>query len=168
MTPDPYRTPDPETLTRIDTAIAGMTHAILACHDPAGHGPLMSRIACQRLPDGRIMALLSGLAGHSHALAADPRAGLFITPAAGQSRNPMAAARLSLQCRARKEGPPTAAQRHDWLARDPLAQVFIDLPDFTLWHLTVTAGLWNAGFGRAFRLTHTDLPPAPASDSPPA
>lgn len=161
MTKTTYQTPAQSELDRIGTALDDMRHAILACHDPDGGAPLTARIACQRLPDGQIMALLAGISGHSRALASDPRAGLFITPTRGQSRNPMTASRLSLQCRATASSVPTPAQIEQWLAKDPQAAIYISLPDFRFWHLLPESGLWNAGFGRAFQLKPQHLQKSP-------
>lgn len=135
--------------------LAAMRHATLAVNDPATGHPHLSRIACQPDADGLPLALLSGLAFHSRALAADPRAGLLIETRRDRG-DPMTWPRLSLQVVARMV-PRSEALRQRWLAAHPKAAVFIDLPDFQFWRLEPQSGLLNAGFGSAYRLTPADL-----------
>lgn len=135
--------------------LAQMRHAVLAVNDPASGHPHLSKIACQAGPDGIPVALLSGLAVHSRALAADPRAGLLVESRQDRG-DPMTWPRLSLQVVARMVENP-AGLRDRWLAAHPKAAVFIDLPDFRFWRLEPRSGLLNAGFGAAFRVTPADL-----------
>lgn len=130
-------------------------HASLGTLDPATGTPLVTRIAMQSDADGAPLALLSGLAAHSRALAADPRAGLLLIMPSAKG-DAMTHARLSVTGRA---APITmdSARRDLWLARDPKARVYIDLPDFRLWRIEPESGLLNAGFGQAFQLTAQDM-----------
>ncbi|HRM75159.1 MAG TPA: hypothetical protein PLI13_10740, partial [Paracoccus sp. (in: a-proteobacteria)] len=57
---------------------------------------------------------------------------------------------------------PDPDRRARWLARDPKATVYIDLPDFTFWRIEPVSGLLNAGFGQAFSLTAADMLKPPA------
>ena len=68
----------------------------------------------------------------------------------------MTHARLSLMGRAVLAGPDPE-RRARWLARDPKATVYIDLPDFSFWRIEPVSGLLNAGFGQAYRLTPADM-----------
>lgn len=158
--PDPYRPLDDGGRDLLRQLMEGVRHAILACHDPEGGGPLLSRIAVQADPGGTPVALLSGLAVHSRALARDARAGLLIAPPVGKG-DPMTQARLSLQVTAERL-PEITGRRTRWLERDPKARVYIDLPDFAFWRLSPVAGLLNAGFGRAFRIRPADMEKPPA------
>ena len=56
------------------------------------------------------------------------------------------------------------ARRGRWLARDPRAQLYIDLPDFRFWRLEPLSSLLNAGFGRAYRLAAADMLKPPAAE----
>ncbi|MRX51257.1 pyridoxamine 5-phosphate oxidase [Paracoccus sp. S-4012] len=150
---------DADAAARAEVAglIEGMRHAVLGCLDPATGAPHLSRVALQADRDKVPLALLSGLAAHTRALMADPRAGLLIAPGAGKG-NPMAQPRLSLQVRAEPaEADP--ARRDRWLAAWPKAKLYVDLPDFRFWRLVPVSGLYNAGFGRAVRFGPDDLPP---------
>lgn len=158
--PDPYKPPDDAARDLLRRMLDDTRHAILACHDPDGGGPLLSRIAVQADPEGTPVALLSGLAVHSRALARDARAGLLIAAPPGKG-DPMTQARLSLQVTAERL-PEITGRRARWLERDPKARVYIDLPDFAFWRLSPVAGLLNAGFGRAFRIRPADMQKPPA------
>ena len=137
--------------------LAQMRHAVLAVNDPASGHPHLSKIACQAGPDGIPVALLSGLAVHSRALAADPRAGLLVEIRQDRG-DPMTWPRLSLQVEARPVAPAEdEALRRAWVARDPKAAVYARLGDFRLWRMQPRGGLLNAGFGRAYRLGTADL-----------
>ena len=151
----PIRDTDDQARALARQMLGNMRHAILAVLDPANGHPHLSRIACQRDADGAPLALLSGIAVHSRALVADPRAGLLLE-ADRDKGDPMTHPRLSLQVIARPaESDPQRRAR--WLAAHPRAAVFIDLPDFRFWRLVPVGGLLNAGFGAAFRLTPADL-----------
>lgn len=141
--------------------MAGLRFAALGVVDPATGGPHLSRIAVQQGPDGMPLALLSGLAAHTRALGADPRAGLLVE-ARRDKGDPMTHPRLSLQCCATPV-VATPEARARWLAAHPRAQVFIDLPDFRFWRLDVVSGLLNAGFGQAFSIGPQDMPKPPES-----
>lgn len=155
MAAAPFRPTDEAARRSARGMLAAMRHATLAVNDPATGHPHLSRIACQPDADGLPLALLSGLAFHSRALAADPRAALLIETRLDRG-DPMTWPRLSLQVVARMVAH-SEALRQRWLAAHPKAAVFIDLPDFRFWRLEPQSGLLNAGFGSAFRLTPADL-----------
>lgn len=158
----PVRDPDSDQIALTQRLLRQMRHATLAVIDPETGHPHLSRIACQLDADGTPLALLSGIAAHSHALARCARAGLMIAPAPAAKGDPMSQPRLSLQVLA-APAPPDPGRRDRWLAAHPRARVYIDLPDFRFWHLRPVSGLLNAGFGAAFRLTPAEMttPPEP-------
>lgn len=160
--PDPIRPTSDEARALARGLLAQMRHAALGTIEPETGIPLVTRIAVQADPDGTPVALLSGLAAHSAALARDPRAGLLIAAEDPRPAEPMAAARLSLLTRARP-APPDPGRRDRWLAQDPRARAYLDLPDFRFWRLEPVSGLLNAGFGRAFRLMPSDMLKPPAA-----
>lgn len=148
---------DDRALATARSLLRDMRHASLAVLLPAGEGesaagghPHLSRILCQTDGAGIPVALLSDIALHSQALAADPRAAMMIAPARPQG-DPMSWPRLSLQVVA-DPLPPDAEMRARWLRRHPRSTLYLGLPDFRFWRLTPRSGLLNAGFGAAFRL----------------
>lgn len=160
MTQDPIRqtTDDARAIAR--DLLAQARHASLGTLDPETGAPLVTRIALQTDADGAPLALLSGLAAHSRAIAADPRVGLMLAAEAAKG-DAMTHARLSILGRA-LPAPADAARRALWLARDPKAKVYLDLPDFRFWRIEPVSGLLNAGFGQAFRLGPADMLKPPA------
>lgn len=162
MTQDPTLPTDAAAIELALRLIQQARHADLGTIDPGTGIPLVTRIALQPDLDGAPLALLSGLAAHSRALRADARAGLLLVDARAEKGDPMTQPRLSILARA-EPAPPDPARRERWLARDPKARIYIDLPDFRFWRIVPQAALLNAGFGRAFRLTAADMrkPPAP-------
>lgn len=161
---DPIRPTDDQARDLARRLLAGMRHAALGSLDPESGTPLVTRIALQCDPDGVPLALLSGIAAHSRALQADPRVGLLVTDDAARKGDAMTHARLSILALA-KPAPPDPDRRARWLARDPKAKVYIDLPDFRFWRLEPQSGLLNGGFGRAFKLSAADMqrPPEAAA-----
>ncbi|SMO50992.1 HugZ family protein [Paracoccus laeviglucosivorans] len=159
---DPIRPTDDQARALALNLLAQMRHAALGTLDPDTGTPLVTRIALQLDPDGVPVALLSGLAAHSRALAADPRAGLLVTDDAATKGDAMTHARLSMLTRA-EPAPPDPTRRARWLAHDPKATIYIDLPDFRFWRLVPVSGQLNGGFGRAFRLTAADMTKPPAA-----
>lgn len=162
MSNDPFLPTDAGAVALARRLIHQARHASLGTIDPETGIPLVTRIALQVDTDGAPVALLSGLAAHSRALAADPRAGLMLTDDTADKGAAMAQARLSILGRAL---PATAYpdRRARWLDRDPKALIYIDLPDFRFWRIQPQSGLLNAGFGRAYRLQAADMlmPPGP-------
>lgn len=155
----PFRPFDDDAQALLAAILSGMRHATLGTLDPQSGAPHLSRIAVQWDADGVPMALLSGLAAHSRALAADPRAGLLI----GLRRDkgdPMTHPRLSVQAHATRV-PGDAKRRSLWLAADPKAAVYIDLPDFSFWRLEPLGGLLNGGFGKAWQLEGAQIRATP-------
>ncbi len=157
---DPIRETDDDARALARHLLDGVRHASLGTLDPDTGVPLVTRIALQTDVDGTPLALLSGLAAHTRALAADPRAGLLVAGDPGKG-DAMTHARLSILGRA-VPTQPDAERRARWLARDPKAKVYLDLPDFRFWRIEPLSALLNGGFGQAFRLQPSDMlnPPA--------
>jgi putative heme iron utilization protein len=131
-------------------------HAALGVLSPEDGAPLVSRIGLAVTPDGVPVTLVSDLAAHTPALAADPRCSLMVgEPGKG---DPLAHPRVMLRCRA--EAVPRAdeaAVRGAYLERHPKATLYVDFADFRFLRLMPEGGTFNAGFGRAYRLTASDL-----------
>ncbi|MCV2448807.1 HugZ family protein [Paracoccus sp. DMF] len=160
MTQDPIRQTTDDARAMARALLAQARHASLGTLDPETGAPLVTRIALQTDADGAPLALLSGLAAHSRAIAADPRVGLMLVAEAAKG-DAMTHARLSILGRA-LPAPADQARRALWLARDPKAKVYLDLPDFRFWRIEPVSGLLNAGFGQAFRLAPADMLKPPA------
>lgn len=124
--------------------------------------PFVSRVALGVAPDGVPVTLVSGLALHTRALRADPRACLLIGEP-GEKGDPLTHPRLSLMAEARFVDRPSAehdALRDHWLAGHPKSTLYVDLSDFRFVRFEATGASLNGGFGRAFGLTAGDLTPA--------
>ncbi|MEI4473260.1 HugZ family pyridoxamine 5'-phosphate oxidase [Frigidibacter sp. MR17.24] len=150
--PDGFRPAD-DAARALARSLLDLPHAALAVLDATG-APAISRIALGRGPDGGLVTLVSDLAAHAGALARDPRCALLLAEP-GPKGDPLTHPRLSLTCTARPA-------RHDdlrahWLADHPKAKLYIDFADFRFLAFSVTAASLNGGFGRAHRLSATDL-----------
>lgn len=159
MTPDPHHTADSQAIAHARAILDAARDAVLAVLDVQGW-PMTSRIALQTDEAGQPLAMLSGLALHTAALRADPRAALLIDEVPSREARGMALtrARLSLQVEAQPVAPAAAQDLHRlWLARDPKAAIYAGLPDFCFWRLQIRGGMLNAGFGKAYRLTAENL-----------
>ncbi|MFB2531202.1 HugZ family protein [Paracoccus sp. p3-h83] len=168
MATDPIRPTDDQARAMAQGLLHGARHAALAVLDPATGAPSISRIALQVDASGQPVTLISGLAAHTRALAADPRAALLVGEP-GAKGDPLIHPRLSINVRAQfmEKGAEHDLLCARWLAIQPKAKLYIDLPDFRFVRLVMTSALLNGGFGRAFRLTAADLvssadPSAPA------
>jgi len=161
---DPFRTTDDDARALARRLIDTATFAALAVRDPASGAPSVTRIALATDPDGGPMSVVSTLSSHTHALAADPAAALLIGEP-GDKGDPLTHPRVTLHGSARlldRDAPDYAILRAHYLAHRPKAKLYIDFGDFRLLCFTVTDGLLNGGFGKAFKLTPRDLlrPPA--------
>lgn len=155
---DPINPTDDEARALARRLIDQARFAALAVIDPDTGAPAISRIAIQPGPDGHPVTLISGLAAHFRALSANPQAAVLIGEP-GSKGDPLTHPRLSLTVTARfmKKGAEGETLRARWLAIQPKARLYIDLPDFRFVRLGMRAALLNGGFGRAFRLSAADL-----------
>lgn len=155
---DVIRATDAEGIRLARTLLRGARHGALAVLDPAGGGPLASRVGVATDCDGTPVVLISTLAAHTRALAADPRCSLLLgDPGKG---DPLAHPRLSLTCRAVRVDNATADHERvsrRYLERNPKAKLYAKLPDFSYYALEVDTASLNGGFGKAYALTRPDL-----------
>ena len=153
-----FRELSPEARTAARTLLAETRHGALATLAPEDGHPQATRVGLAALPDGTPLIFVSALSAHTTALRADPRCSLLVGDV-GRG-DPLAHARLTLKCRAAeiaRRGTEHDDAREVYLAAHPKAQLYIDLPDFTFMRLVVESANFNAGFGRAYRLTVHDL-----------
>lgn len=142
----------PEIVAEVRALIASARSGALATIAPEDGWPVATRVGLATL-DGVPLILVSALAAHTGALRADPRCSLLIGEAG--KGDPLAHPRVTLKCRAReigREGPDAGRARAAYLAAQPKAQLYADLPDFTFMALDVLSGSYNAGFGRAYAI----------------
>ncbi len=141
--------------------LAAAGHAALSYADAADGRPAISRIAFAFDPEAGMLTLMSGLAAHTPGLRANPACALMVGEV-GPKGDPMTHPRLMVKAVAEFVAPDDPARpglRARWLARNPKATVYADLPDFSFVRLRPVSGLLNGGFARAFRLTAADLAP---------
>ncbi|WP_417809240.1 HugZ family protein [Thioclava sp.] len=158
---NPIRPTNDEARKLARSLIAAATFGALAVNDGISGFPAVTRIATGTAPSGEILTLVSGLAAHTTALLADPRAGLLLGEPK-EKGDPLTHSRLALRVMAHqiaRDDPRFAALRTHWLESHPKSKLYIDLPDFIFFVLTPQSGALNGGFGRAWQLTASDLMP---------
>jgi putative heme iron utilization protein len=157
-TADPIRPTDDEARALARRVMGEAAFAALAVLGADG-APVVTRIGFGMAPDGAPISLVSDLAAHTRALAADPRASLMVGEPEARG-DPLVHPRLTLQATAEfigRDRPGHAAMVEAWLARRPKAKLYIGFADFRFVRFGVTEAFLNGGFGRAFRLTPEDL-----------
>ena len=143
--------------------IRRLDRAALACllPDPAGPRPYASLVLSAVDHDLSPILLLSDLAEHSKAIAADPRVSLLFDGTAGLDQ-PLTGARVSLVGRAAISDDERLSSRY--LARHPDAAMYAGFKDFRFYRVTVERAHLVAGFGRIHWLSARELMP----EAPPA
>jgi hypothetical protein len=99
------------------------------------------------------LILVSALAAHTAALKAESRCSLLVGEVG--KGDPLAHARVTIKARAREIGRADVAYgraRELYLAAQPKAQLYVDLPDFTFMALEPMSVSYVAGFGRAYMI----------------
>lgn len=146
--------------------IRRLDRAALACllPDPAGPvggaRPYASLVLVAVDHDLSPILLLSDLAEHSKAIAADPRVSLLFDGTAGLDQ-PLTGARVSLVGRAAAVDDERVARRY--LARHPDAAMYAGFKDFRFYRVTVERAHLVAGFGKIRWLAADVLLPQPPS-----
>jgi len=161
MPREPVAPADPQARTQAQDLLATARLAALAVLEPPDNLPFVSRIALGRCPAGLPLSFVSGLALHTRALRANPACCLLIGEP-GPKGDPLTHPRLSLRARARFVDRATsehATLRTHWLAWQPKATLYIDLPDFAFVRFHPLSASLNGGFARAFAFTAADLAP---------
>ena len=156
--PDPVAAADAQSRA-LALSLMATGHAALAWTDPETGTPGISRIAFALDPQAGPLTLISALAPHFRALGKAPDCAVMLGEV-GPKGDPMTHPRLMILARAAfiaASDPGRPAMRDRWLARNPKARVYIDLPDFAFVRLVSQSALLNGGFASAFRLTPQDL-----------
>lgn len=115
--------------------------------------PMVTRVACLWSGE-RMLLLVSTLSAHTAALEADPATSLLIGEP-GPKGDPLTHPRLTLL--GRTEQADKAAWRERWLEMHPKSALYIDFADFRIFGLIPSEGYLNGGFGKAYRLTRTEI-----------
>ena len=155
---DPTLPVDDEARTLAKRLLRTARSGALATNDGASGVPFASLVAVATDMDGSPIILTSQLSTHTQLLDADPRCSLLVS-ALGKG-DPLAHPRLTLLAKARRldrDTPEAARIRRRYLAHHPKAELYVDFPDFGFWRLEVGAASLNAGFGRAYRMTASDV-----------
>jgi len=117
--------------------------------------PMVTRIAVATDTDGCPITLVSDLSLHTRCLRTHPTASLLLGEP-GPRGDPLTHPRLTLAVNATfVEKTPNRMARY--LAHQPKAKLYIEFADFHFVRLTPIDAHLNGGFGKAFRLTGTDL-----------
>lgn len=155
---DVIRPTDEEAIALSKSLLRAARHGALAVLDPQTGAPQASRVAVATDLDGTPAILVSSLSGHTPGLLADPRCSLLLgDPGKG---DPLAHPRITVSCRAEQlqrgsEAQARVARR--FLNRHPKARLYADFGDFSYFLLHPQSASLNGGFGKAYRLTETDL-----------
>lgn len=161
--PDPVQPADAEALTLARDLLQSARHAALAVIDPETGTPGISRIAFGLDPQGCPLTLVSALAAHRAALAAQPAAAVMVGEP-GEKGDPLTHPRLMIRVMAEfldRSAPDHAAIRAHWLNDHPKAKLYVDFADFSFVRLRPVSAMLNGGFARAYRLSPEDLASAP-------
>jgi putative heme iron utilization protein len=138
--------------------LRGRDRAALATALPAEGGawPYASLVLVAFDHDLSPILLLSDLAEHSKAIAADSRVSLLFDATEGLDQ-PLTGARATLLGRAERSPIPRVGQR--FLARHPEAQAYAGFGDFHFYRVSVERAHLVAGFGKIHWLTGEALLP---------
>lgn len=156
---DPIRETDDEARALGRALIDGARFGALGVRDPESGAPMVSRVAVATAPDGMPITLISDLSHHTKALRADPVCSLLLGEP-GEKGDPLTHPRITLQARAHflRHGQDGHRDlRAHYLSQHPKAQLYIDFADFAFALFEVTDAHLNGGFGKAYRLTPSDL-----------
>jgi putative heme iron utilization protein len=147
-----------DTARAIRDLVRGRDRAALATALPGEGGawPYASLVLVAVDHDLSPLLLLSDLAEHSKAIAAEPRVSLLFDATEGLDQ-PLTGARATLLGRAERTLDPRLAQR--FLARHPEAQAYTGFADFRFYRVSVERAHLVAGFGKIRWLKGGELLP---------
>ena len=131
--------------------------AALAHAQPTDGWPWVSRVSLAADMAGRPSFLISQLSPHFAGLEADSRCSLLIgEPGKG---DPLAHPRMTLVGWAERlsEDPAREHVRRRFLLRHPKADLYADFGDFAFWRVNPERISLNAGFGKAYELSPSDI-----------
>jgi len=121
---------------------------------PDTQSPMVTRVSVGTDGDGVPVSLISELSLHCQALRHSPMCSLLVGEP-GQRGDPLIHPRLTLQCQAEIVNKDQIKPLY--LSQHPKATLYFDFSDFLMMRLHVTGAHLNGGFGKAYRLTPSDL-----------
>jgi putative heme iron utilization protein len=141
--------------------VRGLDRAALATVLPAGDGPwpYTSLVLVAVDHDLSPILLLSDLAEHAKAIAADPRVSLLFDGTAGLEQ-PLTGPRVTLVGRAHRVDDNRLGRR--FLSRHPDAEMYASFKDFHFYRIAIERAHLVAGFGKIRWLAADELTPASA------
>ena len=134
----------------IHDLIKGATHATLGTLDATG-APFTSLVALARDSDLSPLIITSHLSSHTSHLEANQRVSMLI--ASIGKGDPLAHHRLTLTGRAVAARPGEAEYdriRPLYIAQNPKAALYVQLPGFWFWRIAPERVFLNGGFGKAW------------------
>ena len=126
--------------------------------DPEGAWPYASLVLVALAHDLSPILLLSDLAEHSKAIAADARVSLLFDGTFGLAQ-PLTGPRVTLMGRAARTTDKDLTRR--FLARHPDAAMYAGFKDFSFYRLSLVRAHLVAGFGKINWLSAAELQPRP-------
>lgn len=154
----PVRDTNSEAVALARSLIVDAHFGSLGVIDPESGGPYVSRVAVATDNAGAPIILISTLAWHTRGLLKDSRCSLLVgEPGKG---DPLAHPRITLACIAEEILPdapllPLVIDR--FLRHQPKAKLYISLPDFSFFRLSIQSARMNGGFGKAFLFSKDDF-----------
>jgi putative heme iron utilization protein len=149
----------PEHAARLRLLVHGRTAAALGTLHAGA--PFVSMVPFALLPDGSAFIVhVSGLAGHTKDMRADPRVSLLVMQAEGEGTDTQALARVSVQGEAvecARGTPEGQAARAAYLARFPEAEPLTGFGDFAFFAIRPVQARFVAGFAQAMSVTGESL-----------
>lgn len=164
---DVFQPADADRVGELRAMISGSRHGALATLEPETGHPIATRVGLAAQEDGTPLIFVSMLAAHTPALLADPRCSLLVGEV-GRG-DPLAHKRATLFCRAERLPAGSAAADAGmarYLDANPKAQLYAALPDFMLFALKIARASYNAGFGKAFKISADAYYGDPSSHAP--
>ena len=158
---DPYRPVDENARMMARDLIEGANYGAMAVLRPINALPSVSRVALATDDTGQPVTLISTLADHTQALQANPNCAMLLGEP-GDKGDPLTHPRLTLHATARFVSRGTSehdALRNRYISRRPKAKLYVDFADFGFVKFVVSDAVLNGGFGKAWRLTSTDIWP---------
>lgn len=149
-----FRQPDQEAIRLAQSIIDEARYGALAVIDPETRGPIVTRVGLAPAHDRAPLLLVSDLSPHTDALRQQSACSLLLGDAPTKG-DPLAFPRITLQANA--HFVDKAEYRERYLTHYPKAQLYFDFADFHLVRLSIISALLNGGFGKAFKLSATDL-----------
>jgi heme iron utilization protein len=155
---NPIRTTDNEVRALARQLIDDARFGALAVSDPETGAPYVSRVGVGTDGLGSPVILVSSLSRHTQGLLRVPNCSLLLgEPGKGEA---LTHPRITLMCAAERIERDSGAHAEIarlYLLKQPKAQLYLGLGDFSFFRLPAGKAHLNGGFGKAFVLTAADL-----------